>query len=102
MRYALLLSLALLTACGAQGTVYVEADTNWSGSIAGVSYDGGPGQSYIRLKGYGVTCWAVQKQTRAGTLTVYAKIDRGITGTETQGKATTSAAFGVVTGCADI
>ena len=92
-------ALFLCAACG--GTeLHVESNTTWSGHIngsSGASYDGS-GNEVFKLETGVLTCWSFQKQTPAGSLRVYA-VEGGIFGTGKAGDATTTAQYGVVSGC---
>jgi hypothetical protein len=79
------------------GDVHVESNTSWSGHI---SYGDGTGESLQGSgarkisAGVGTVCWTFQKRTEHGSLVVYGK-RQGVT----EGRASTSAAYGVVSGC---
>lgn len=86
-----ILVLTALPACSLFNTdAHVESDTSWSGSFNGRTVDGSGNQLVKMGGGTGTKCASVQKQTRAGFLTV--KIGGGE-------EKTTTAAFGVVTVC---
>ena len=97
-----LIVLLVLTACGSP-KLFVESDTQWDGHIAGESGSGssyeGSGNWSIKLN-HGRTCWNFQKDTEDGYLRAYVKTP-GIFGSDTQGDARTTAAYGVVSGCAE-
>jgi hypothetical protein len=78
-------------------TLHIESTAQWSGSIAYGDNTSetvaGNGNRKIELGG-GTSCWTIQKRTEAGTLTAYAK-----RAGSTDGRASTSAAYGVISGC---
>ncbi len=88
----LILGLAIgVSGCSAFNTdAHVISDTSWSGSFDGRTVDGRGNQDISLGGGTGPKCASVQKQTTNGFLTL--KIDNG-------DEKTTTAAFGVVTGC---
>lgn len=91
MRVITACSLALLlSGCSAFGApdAEVESNTTWSGSFTGRTVDGSGNQT-VKLTGSSPFCASVQKQTKAGFLTV------SIGGHSN----TTTAEFGVVTVC---
>jgi hypothetical protein len=101
---AVLSGAALAIALGActDRELIVESNTDWSGFIdeeeSGYSRDGS-GNARFDLDN-GRICWTFQKETDAGVLRVYAKT-KEIFGTDRQGDASTTAAYGFVTGCAE-
>lgn len=100
MRLLRLFVLAVpVTACAPKVRLHVESDTSWSGAIANSSYDGS-GNASFGLTG-DIVCWSIQKRTRDGQLRAYATVERAIFGTERQGGATTTAEYGVVSGCVE-
>ncbi len=94
------LAVVLLAGCTSK-TLEIESNTSWSGSVGAAasshtiqrsgnySFDILTGDTY---------CWVLQKDTRPGSLRVYAKV-HSITGVDREGDATTTAEFGVVSGC---
>src|SRR4051812_7026771 len=99
----LIVALALGSAACQSRTLEIESNTQWSGSIGGNGSETiqGSGNRSIDIGTEGGSyCWAIQKQTRTGSLRVYVKAHT-ITGTDNQGDASTSADFGVVSGCAE-
>jgi hypothetical protein len=95
-----LLFVALTAGCTSR-TLEVESNTSWSGSL-------GPGTSSASIQRSGnysldigntdTYCWVLQKETRTGSFRVYAKVHT-ITGVDRQDDETTTADFGVVSGC---
>lgn len=83
--------------------IIVESNTTWSGFIgeeeSGYSRDGS-GNARFEIDDSGRTCWTFQKETEAGYLRAYAKT-KEIFGTDRQGDARTTTAFGIVSGCVD-
>ncbi len=80
-----------LAGCSAFNTdAHVISDTTWSGSFEGRTVDGTGNQTVSLGGGTRPKCASVQKRTERGTLTL--KIDGG-------DEKTTTAAFGVVSGC---
>lgn len=101
MRYVLLAGLVAVMACDDRELI-VESNTSWSGFIdgddAGFSRDGS-GNATFEL-GSGTTCWAFQKDSEGGRLRVYAKT-REVFGSDRHGDASTTAAYGAVSGCVE-
>ncbi len=96
-RLALVVALA---ACGSN-TLVIESDTQWSGSAGSLESSEtiqGSGNRSLDMGNKESFCWSLQKQTRGGSLRVYAKVPT-ITGVDKQGEGVTSADFGVVSGC---
>lgn len=94
MRYTLLVIAVLLSAsCDKLLSLdaNVQSDTSWSGSFDGRTVEGRGNQTVRLGTGNVVRCVAVQKQTRAGYLTV---------DVDGQERKTTTAEFGVVSACA--
>jgi hypothetical protein len=105
-RLTAILAIVLLTAgcsdivgiIGGKHTLHIESTTSWSGYI---SFGDGSGESVAGTRnrqidlGGGTSCWSIQKKTESGTLTAYAKAAGG----GTNGRASTGAAYGVVSGC---
>jgi hypothetical protein len=95
-RLLLPIATACLTACE-QRAVVVQSTTSWSGSIGNATQEGA-GNARFPITGSGILCWAVQKNTLQGTLTVFGE-SKGLLFSSKSGKATTNASYGVVTGC---
>lgn len=98
----LMLAIAVFLLAGCEGrTLHVESNTSWTGYIggdAGSSVEGRGNHSWPLNPG--TTCWSFQKETEGGTLRAYAS-GGGIAAPDRQGDATTTAAYGVVSGCTD-
>ena len=100
----LLWGVALAIGLGActDRQLVVESNTEWSGFIdeeeSGYSRDGSGNARFDLDRGR--ACWTFNKNTEAGFLTVYAKT-KDIFGTDRHGHASTTAAYGFVTGCAE-
>lgn len=88
-----------VSACAPKVRLQIKSDTSRSRAIANSSYDGS-GNSSLGLTG-DIVCWSIQKRTRHGQLRPYATVERAVFGTERQGGATTTAEYGVVTGCVE-
>lgn len=90
-------ALALVLACGLTGPKHyhltITSDTSWSGSLGGTSnsssYDG-TGNGSIEY--WGEVCYVFQKQTDAGFLSAAFE-------ETSSGNSSTSASFGVISGC---
>ncbi len=94
------IGLVCAAACGSN-TLVIESDTQWSGSAGGLGSSEtiqGSGNRTFDMGNEESFCWSLQKQTRSGSLRVYAKVPT-ITGVDRQGDGVTSADFGVVSGC---
>lgn len=96
-------AVTLLTSCGGQ-TLHIESDTSWSGTLGGIPISG-QGSTQMELParngGRGTICWTIRKDSEAGTLRAHVEQDTffGL-GSVVEGEMTTTAAFGVVSGCA--
>jgi hypothetical protein len=84
--------LALATCGCAAKVIEVQSDTSWTGNVNGGSVDGSGTTSY-ELTGK-TACYVFQKATKAGSLRV--KVKKGM-GEEPS----TTAAYGVVSGCVE-
>lgn len=91
---------ALLVGACTSKTLEIESNTTWSGAIGGdaTSTIDGRGSRSIGIPSSGIYCWDLQKQTQEGSLRVYAKV-KTVTSSERDGDATTTAEYGVVSGC---
>lgn len=88
-----LIGIALLSfVAGCGHKIEVQSNTSWTGNVNGGSVSGSGTRSYD-LKGDN-KCFVFQKETEGGSLRV--KFKKG-TGDEPS----TTAAYGVVSGCAD-
>ena len=98
-RSLLILATASLAACQSK-TLEIESDTQWSGSVGGTSSRtiDGSGNSSVDIDANDTICWDFQKQTQGGRLRVYAKV-HSITGNDRDGDETTTAQFGIASGC---
>ena len=98
-RLLLILTIALLAACESK-TLEIESNTTWSGAVGGTGSRSiqGSGNQSISITGTDTYCWTLQKETRTGTLRAYAKVHT-ITGVDNQDDETTTADFGLVSGC---
>lgn len=99
--------ITLVALCGCVGdsnrTLIIESNTTWSGSLgAGTSSTTIQRSGNYTLNiGSGMTyCWVLQKETQQGSLRAYVTTG-SITSSERQGDQTTTASFGVISGCAD-
>lgn len=88
MRFALVLLMLAVTGCAKK--IQVISDTCWDGNINGGSVEG-CGNSTYELK---ENCFTFQKKTDYGSLRINFKKGSG-------DEPSTTAAYGVVSGCAD-
>jgi len=99
---ALAAAVALIMTAGGctSKTLEIESDTNWSGAVGstGSRTIDGRGNRSFDIDPSGIVCWDFQKQSEAGRLRAYAKIHT-LVSADRDGDETTTAAFGVVTGC---
>lgn len=101
MRMLAVVLVTALVACGSD--LKVESDTSWDGFIGGAGGAGasveGSGNHTFELNP-GITCWNFQKQTQAGRLRAYVE-KKTIFGSDEVGDATTTAQYGIVSGCTE-
>jgi len=88
-----LLACAALMLCGCSRQIEVQSDTSWTGNLNGGSVEGRGYQTYTLKFENNVSCYVFQKQTEAGFLRVKAKKGQA-------DEPSTTAAYGVVSGCA--
>lgn len=97
--FAAITAAVVLVGCG-ERSLRVESDTRWSGTMEGTGgrVFEGHGNASFPIRG-GKVCWRFAKETEEGALRVYAKYPSRL-GNDRIGDATTSAPYGVVSGCA--
>jgi hypothetical protein len=90
---------ASLAACTSK-TLEIQSNTSWSGAIGGISSRTvqGSGNASFAINTNDTFCWTMQKETEQGSLRAYAKVHT-ITGVDNESDETTTATFGIVSGC---
>jgi hypothetical protein len=101
MKWLALTAVVLLCACD-KTTLVIESDTSWAGDIDEVGQVADRGHARFELpNAKRELCWSIRKTSSAGTLRAYAEDETWFgLGSDIDGEASTTAANGVVQGCA--
>lgn len=99
----------LLTGCGDQRTLVVDANTGvvrWDGDYTldggeRIPIDGnGADVTEISIQGNGRACWVIANRGKTGTIAAYLKVS-SVLGTDRRSEKSSAAPYGIVIACSD-